>query len=255
MKGAFLFSMGLFALSLSVCAAAIPSAQNDETAIVAEADAALASLELDRAVARENQAKINLGKADQALAKKPKSAKAKKALDKAKKELASAAGLREKAEAHLKEETTAKSFVEKTVAAKKAGAAPKQAGVANTSPVYAEYSAFLLASDAAEHLDPYYFFNDPVDSKGKTVVFDAKFDDLAAPDQAQFTIWRNFGQMPIIVSGFSGVGALPRSQSALLYGTITDFKNVVVSGQLVLHAMVQLKGIFICDNNVCPKEK
>jgi hypothetical protein len=249
MKKALLLLMGLLLLSAFVRAEALPSAIDDDTAIVAQADAALASLELDRAVTRENQAKINLDKATRALVKKPKSAKAKKALDKARQELASATRLREKVEARPREETTAK-----TVLAKKAEPAPKKAGGVDTPLVYAEYNAFLLASDGAEKLDPYYFFNDPVDSKGKTVVFDAKFDEITTPNQAKFTIWRNFGQMPMIVSGFSGISALPPNQSALLYGVITDFKNVVVSDQLVLHAMVQLKGLFICANNLCPKD-
>jgi hypothetical protein len=256
MKKALLLLMGLLLLSAFVRAEALPSAIDDDTVIVAQADAALASLELDRAVTRENQAKINLDKATRALAKKPKSAKAKKALDKARQELASATRLREKVEARPREEATAKKeeTTAKTVVTKKTEPAPKKAGGVDTPLVYAEYNAFLLASDGAEKLDPYYFFNDPVDSKGKTVVFDAKFDEITTPNQAKFTIWRNFGQMPMIVSGFSGISPLPPNQSALLYGVITDFKNVVVSGQLVLHAMVQLKGLFICANNLCPKD-
>jgi hypothetical protein len=115
----------------------------------------------------------------------------------------------------------------------------------------AEYLAFIDKYTTSDRVDAYFFFADPLDYKGKAVLLDARFDKITAPGEAQFTIWRNFGKMRLLVSDIEEGVTIPKDKAVLIAGVITDFRNEVVSGSLVTVALIKYQGRYVCHNDRC----
>jgi len=238
-----------FAMSSFAYAGASPIAAVQVTPSEAQAAVTLATTALEQASAWVSLSRKNLDNANKALAKKPKSATAKQAAKAARQELDSATAYKAKTDAELRE----KSKIEKT-ASRNGG--KSKTDTTNKVPVYSEEEYNLFAEkyesyEAVERVDAYYFFNDPFESKNKTVILDAKFDGMISPDVAKFTIWRNFGKMPLIVSNIPAGFVIPKDKTMLLVGVITDFKKEVVSDELVLSTLFKLNAIYVCRDRNC----
>jgi hypothetical protein len=216
----------------------------------AQLSVTLAEAALGRAGAWEDQARKELDKASKALSKKPKSAKAKQAVEEARKELASALAYKANMQAELQEKTLAASAI--ALSEVKAKPIPKGEARVYTS---SDFNVFLDDYELAEKVDAYFFFNDPFDFKDKTVVLDARFDEKLPSGDTKFTMWRNFGQMPLVVSNLPHGQEIPRQQAVLLAGTITGFKKEVIAEKLVLSTLLKLTGVYICNEGQCPKER
>lgn len=258
MAKVFRVLLWLFALMLTtwVYAEDTPSAVTMETPAEAQEAVTLATKALDQATAEEAQARKNLDKARQALAKKPKSAKAKKAVAAAQKELDSATALKAQKATSLKEEQaeqTAIAAMALESQSKNKDEETKKIEVVHKVTIYPtdKYDAFAEEFELVERVDPYFFFNDPVDFNNRTVILDARLDRVISPGVAKFTVWRNFGKMHLVVSNIPVEYAIPADQTFLLAGLITGFKNEVVSGQFELNVLINLKGAFICSNVQC----
>ena len=226
------------------------SAASAETLEKAQAEVALTSKAVEQASAWVNVAGANLDIANKALAKKPKSSKAKKEVAAAQKELESATAFKAKKEMALKEELLEKTVIEKFLSDAET---KKKEAAANRVTIYPEekYQIFSDEFDSFEKVDAFNLFNDPFEFNHKAVVLDAKFDEMISPDKAKFTIWRNFGNMHLIVSNIPKDFVIPKDKTLLLAGDITGFKKEVVSNDLIVIALLKLKSVFICNDARC----
>jgi len=254
MTKAALALMWFFMLFAWAHADTIPAATTDGTPTEAQSSVAAATTAASQAAAWEALAKKNLDKANKALAKKPKSTKAKQAVAAAKDVLDSATAYKTNAEAKLREELQESAAIAAAASAKEAkntAATSKEVTVYPTD----KYNLFAEENEFAERVDAYFFLNDPLDYKSKAVIFDAKFDSMISPDEARFTVWRNFGKIHLIVSNLPAEYAIPKDKTMLLAGTITGFKNEVVSGELVVNTLLKLSGALVCSDIQCHSER
>jgi hypothetical protein len=233
-----------------------PRAVTIETPEEAQVAVALAAKALEQATAWQSVSKEELDKATQALAKKPKSAKAKAAVAAAQKELDTATAYRTKKELALKEEQIEKTAIDKMALqnqAKTKVETPSEPEAVAKAIFYPteKFSTFSEDFEGAETVDAFSFFNDPLDYHDKMVILDAKLDNVISPGVAKFTMWRNFGKMHLIVSNLPADEVIPHDKTLLLAGVITGFSKEVISGELILNVLVKLKGAVICSDTHC----
>jgi len=249
MDKTFRILIWLFALSSFAHADVSLDPVKVETLAEAEAAITLTTKALNQATAWENLSRRELNKANQILAKKPKSAKAQLAVEAARKELASATAYKAKKNAELQEEFLEKAALEKASENK----IINKVEVARKVTIYPvdQYHLFAEEQESLERIDAFNFFNDPLEYTNKAVILDARFDGMISPSVAKFTIWRNFGKMPLIVSNIPEGSVLPKNTTLLLAGLITDFKKEVVSGELIINALLMLKSVYVCSDSNC----
>jgi hypothetical protein len=227
-----------------------------ETPEEAQVAITLATKALDQANAWETLARTDLEKANLTLSKKPKSAAAKKAVTDAQKELDSATAYKSKKTKALQEELLEKSILDKValgIEEKNRAEATNKSENSAKAMLYPteKYNLFVDENESMERIDAFDFFNDPLDYTNKSVILDAKFDEVISPGEARFTIWRNFGKMDLIVSNIPPGEAMPKDKTLLLAGMITGFKKEVVAGEMVLNVLLKLKGAFVCSDSKC----
>jgi len=259
MKTTLLVFLWLFTLSSPGYAQDDPRAVTAETPEEARVAVDLATKALEQAAAWEKLANEDLDRVSQALAKKPKSAKAKKALAEAQKERDAASAYKTKKEVALKEELIEQSAIEKMALMsqeKKKVQAPVKVEAPIKVTVYPtdKYGLFAEEFESIERVDAYSFFNDPLDFNNKSVILDAELDGNISPNEAKFTMWRNFGKMHLIVYNVPPGDVIQKNKPMLLAGVITGFKKEVVSGEFVLYALLKLKGVYVCSDSRCKGE-
>lgn len=114
-----------------------------------------------------------------------------------------------------------------------------------------EYKSFLYKYASAERIEPFYFFKNYMDFKGRNIMFDARFLKRIAADQIYVKIWRNFGTMMLTLTDVPANAVIPEVQPLLLVGVMTDYKNVVIDGKLESMAIVKFTDDYVCKDPRC----
>jgi hypothetical protein len=114
-----------------------------------------------------------------------------------------------------------------------------------------EYQAFLDKFETSEKVDAFYFFKNFVESKGKVIMLDARFQQRISKDMIFAKIWRNFGNLTLIVSDIPKGELIPTNKPFLLVGLMTDYKNEVVNGKLESMPIIKFMGKYVCKDFRC----
>lgn len=114
-----------------------------------------------------------------------------------------------------------------------------------------EYKSFLYKYAAAERVEPFNFFKNYMDFKGRDIMFDARFLKRIAPDQIYVKIWRNYGNMMLTITDIPPGRVIAEDKPLLLVGQMTDYKNVVIDGKLESMAIVKFTDDYVCKDSRC----
>jgi hypothetical protein len=114
-----------------------------------------------------------------------------------------------------------------------------------------EFLSFLDKYASAERVDPFYFFKNFPDYKGKVMMMDAIFQKKISPDMFFAKIWRNFGSITLVVTNVPDGVNIPDNHPFLLVGLMTDFKNEVVGGNLVSMPIIKYMDTYVCKQHRC----
>lgn len=114
-----------------------------------------------------------------------------------------------------------------------------------------EYRNFLDQFRYSIRVDTFYFLKNFPEFKDKQIMIDARYWKQVAPGIVFVKMWRNYGILPMIITDIPAGKEIPQKSPFLVAGTMVDYKNEVVDGELLSMPVIKFQGVYKCEDFRC----
>lgn len=137
-----------------------------------------------------------------------------------------------------------------------AGAVPEAVAQLNDPPpvpvrLSTGYRNFMDQFRYFSRVDTFYFVRNFQEFKDKDIMIDARFWKKVAPGIVFVKMWRNYGNLPMIITDVPADDAIPKDDPFLIAGKMVDYKNEVVDGELLSMPIIKFGGVYRCQDFRC----
>ncbi len=114
-----------------------------------------------------------------------------------------------------------------------------------------DYVSFINKFSDAQKVDAFYFIRNFPEFKGKLIMVDARFRKKISYNMSFIKMWRNFGNLTMILTDIPAGETFPETDTFLVVGQMTGYKNEVVDGVLESMPIIKFMGKYVCVDFRC----